>query len=143
MWAHRVSAANHPCSFRLPSSDFVFACNVPTIATFLPAHTKQLPTLNKDATIHLPHLEWKSLFLFMDRIQVRPIQAVQKEVKFSAVPRSQLRGRHGCGQEFKTKSVREALEFSRTEKFSGSRASSVIPVGSERRDSCGQGSRRL
>ena len=53
--------------------------------------------------------------------QVRPIQAVQKAVKFSAVPRSQLRGRHGCGQEFKTKSVREALEVSRTEQFSRSR----------------------
>ena len=75
--------------------------------------------------------------------QVRPIQTVQKAVECSAVPRFQLRGRHGCGQEFKTKSVREALEVSRTEKFSRSRASSVFPVGSERRDSCGQGSRRL
>ena len=133
--------------------DIIFDCNVQTIATLLPEHTKQLPTWNKDATIHLPHLEWKSHNLqCMDRIvdvtvvlqrQVRPIHALQKVVKFSAVPRSQLRGRHGCGQEFKTKSVRETLEVSRTEKFSGSRASSVIPLGSERRDSCGQGSRRL
>ena len=46
----------------------------------------------------------------MLRRQVRPIQAVQKAVEFSAVPRSPLRGRHGCGQEFKTKSVREAFE---------------------------------
>ena len=29
---------------------------------------------------------------------------------FSAEPRSQLRGRHGCGQEFKSKSERKALE---------------------------------
>ena len=64
---------------------------------------------------------------FMDRIvdvtvvlqrQVRPIQTVQKAVECSAVPRFQLRGRHGCGQEFKTKSVREALEVSRTWKSS-------------------------
>ena len=34
--------------------------------------------------------------------QVRPIQTVQKAVEFSAEPRSQLSGRHGCGQEFKS-----------------------------------------
>ena len=42
--------------------------------------------------------------------QVRPIQTVQNAMEFSAEPRSQLRDSRGCGQEFNTKSDREALE---------------------------------
>ena len=61
--------------------------------------------------------------------QVRPIQTVLKAAEFSEEPRSQFRSIRGCGQEFKTKADREALEVSRTERFSRSRASSMFPRG--------------
>ena len=106
------------------------------------------PLETKMPQFHFPHLQWKSH---------KPVHGQDRRCDSRiASPStthpgstegggiySNTTGRHCCGQEFKTKSVLEAVEVSRTEKLSRSRASSVIPVGSERHDSCEQGWRRL